>query len=61
MAEKHNAAMNKWLDAEPNRRSDFGVLGESAMAIVTEWPGDEEESHAEALKKFNAQEWCIET
>lgn len=57
MADLHNAAMNKYLDAEPNRRSEFGVLGDSAMAVVIEYPDDEDGSHADALLKFDPEEW----
>ena len=59
MADLHNAAMNKYLDAEPNRRSEFGVLGDSAMAVVIEWPDDEDGSHADALLKFDPEEWGL--
>lgn len=57
MADKHNAAMNNFLDAKPNRRSDFGVLADTSMAVVIEWPVDYDGSHAEALLEFDPEEW----
>ena len=57
MADLHNAAMNKYLDAEPNRRSELEMLGESTLALVIEWPHDDDGSHADELLKFDPAEW----
>jgi hypothetical protein len=55
MAANHNAAMNSYYD-----NHDLGAYApsrESVLAVVIEWPGGSEEEHAEALKKFDADEW----
>jgi hypothetical protein len=60
MAEKHNAAMNDYLDATPDRRSQFGIPLGSVFAEVIEWPGGDAESHAASLLEFDAKEWGFE-
>jgi len=43
-----------------NDNHDLGAYApsrESVLAVVIEWPGGSEEEHAEALKKFDADEW----
>jgi hypothetical protein len=59
MAEKHNAAMNDYLDATPDRRSQLGVPVGSVLAEVIEWPGGDAESHAASLLEFDAKKWGI--
>lgn len=52
MADKHNAAMREYI--EKNKPS-WGM--EMITAEVIEWPHDADESHAESLLEFDAEEW----
>ena len=52
MAEKHNAAMQKYVE---KNKLDWGK--DMITAEVIEWPGDDAESHAESLLEFDQKEW----
>lgn len=53
MAEKHNAAMEQYIEKLPWCKN-------MVTAKVIEWPGDDAASHAESLREFDPKEWGME-